>query len=67
MLLKRKNAHFFLSAKSSHFGLTSALIEDPAGAFYETLEKRYGAPWGYPGDPRVIFFMRIEHIAGQNL
>jgi hypothetical protein len=42
-------------------------IEDPAGAFYETLAKRYGAPWGYPGDPRVILYMKIEHIAGQNL
>ncbi len=37
------------------------------GAFYETLAKRYGAPWGYPGDPRVILYMKIEHIAGQNL
>ena len=42
-------------------------MEDPAGAFYETLAKRYGALWGYPGDPRVILFMKIEHIAGQNL
>jgi hypothetical protein len=41
--------------------------EDPGGAFYEVLAKRYSAPWGYPGDPRVIFFMKIEHIAGQNL
>jgi hypothetical protein len=48
-------------------GAVERIEEDPAGVFYETLAKRYGAPWGYPGDPRVIFFMKIEHIAGQNL
>ena len=48
-------------------GVVERIEEDPAGAFYETLAKRYGAPWGYPGDPRVIFYMKIEHIAGQNL
>ncbi len=48
-------------------GVVERIEEDPGGAFYETLAKRYGAPWGYPGDPRVIFFMKIEHIAGQNL
>ena len=48
-------------------GVVERIEEDPSGAFYETLAKRYGAPWGYPGDPRVIFYMKIEHIAGQNL
>ena len=37
-------------------GVVERIEEDPAGAFYETLAKRYGAPWGYPGDPRVIFY-----------
>jgi len=48
-------------------GVVEHIEEDPGGTFYETLAKRYDAPWGYPGDPRVIFFMKIEHIAGQNL
>ncbi len=48
-------------------GVVERIEEDPSGAFYETLAKRYGAPWGYPGDPRVILYMKIEHIAGQNL
>ena len=48
-------------------GVVERIEEDPGGAFYETLAKRYGAPRGYPGDPRVILYMKIEHIAGQNL
>ena len=55
------------SAGPEFRGVVERFEEDPGGAFYETLAKRYGAPWGYPGDPRVIFFMKIEHIAGQNL
>jgi PPOX class probable F420-dependent enzyme len=48
-------------------GVVERIEEDPRGAFYEILAKRYGAPWGYPGDPRVILYMKIEHSAGQNL
>ena len=48
-------------------GVVERIEEDPGGVFYETLAKRYGAPWGYPGDPRVILLMKIQHIAGQNL
>ena len=48
-------------------GLGERIEEDPTGAFYDTLAKRYGVPWGYRGDPRVILYMRIQHIAGQNL
>ncbi|HEX6556008.1 MAG TPA: PPOX class F420-dependent oxidoreductase [Ktedonobacteraceae bacterium] len=48
-------------------GRVERIEADPAGAFFDTLAKHYGAPWGYPGDPRVIFYMRIEHIAGQKL
>lgn len=48
-------------------GRMERIEADPTGAFYETLANRYGVPWGYPGDPRVILYMRIEHIAGQKL
>ena len=48
-------------------GVVERIEEDPGGAFYEELAKRYDAPWGYPGDPRVIFYMKIQHITGQNL
>jgi hypothetical protein len=48
-------------------GVVERIEEDPGGVFYETLAKRSGAPWGYPGDPRVILLMKIQHIAGQNL
>lgn len=48
-------------------GMMERIEEDPTGAFYDTLAKHYGAPWRYPGDPRVILYMKIQHIAGQNL
>jgi PPOX class probable F420-dependent enzyme len=48
-------------------GRVERIEADPTGAFFDTLAKHYGAPWGYPGDPRVILYMRIEHIAGQKL
>ena len=48
-------------------GRVERIEADPAGAFYDTLAKHYGVPWGYQGDPRVILYMRIRHIAGQNL
>lgn len=48
-------------------GIVERIEEDPTGAFYDTLAKHYEAPWRYPGDPRVILFMKIQHIVGQNL
>ena len=48
-------------------GRVERIEEDPTGAFYDTLAKHYGAPWGYQGDPRVIFYVKIEHVVGQNL
>jgi PPOX class probable F420-dependent enzyme len=48
-------------------GVVERIEEDPGGAFYDTLAKHYGSPWGYPGDPRVILYMKIQHVAGQNL
>jgi PPOX class probable F420-dependent enzyme len=48
-------------------GRVERIEADPTGAFYDTVTKRYGGPWGYRGDSRVILYMKIEHIAGQNL
>ena len=48
-------------------GVVERIEEDPGGAFYDTLAKHYGVPWGYRGDPRVILYMKIQHIAGGNL
>ena len=48
-------------------GIVERIEEDPTGAFYDTLAKHYGVPWRYSGDPRVILYMKIQHIAGQRL
>jgi hypothetical protein len=41
--------------------------EDPKGDFYNTLADHYGNPVHYPGDPRVIFYVKLHHIVGLNL
>ncbi len=48
-------------------GRVERIEEDPTGAFYDTLAKHYGVPWGYRGDPRVIFYVKVDHVVGQNL
>jgi PPOX class probable F420-dependent enzyme len=48
-------------------GVVERIEEDPTGAFYDTLAQRYDASWRYRGDPRVIFYMKIQHVTGQNL
>ena len=48
-------------------GIVERIEEDLTGALYETLAKHYGAPWGYSGDPRVILYMKIQHIVGKKL
>ena len=48
-------------------GIVERIEEDPTGAFYDTLAERYGASWRYSGDPRVIFYVKILHVVGQNL
>lgn len=48
-------------------GVVERIEEDPDGAFYNTLADRYGSPWRYPGDPRVIFYVKVHRIVGQNL
>ena len=48
-------------------GVVEQTEEVPTGAFYDTLAKHYGVPWGYRGDQRVIVYMKIRHVTGQNL
>lgn len=48
-------------------GVVERIEEDPTGVFYNTLAKHYGASWGYRGDQRVILYMKIQHVTGQNL
>jgi hypothetical protein len=48
-------------------GIVERIEEDPTGAFYNTLAKHYGVPWGYRGDPRVILYVKIQRVVGQNL
>jgi PPOX class probable F420-dependent enzyme len=48
-------------------GVVERIDQDPDGAFYNTLAEHYGASWRYRGDPRVILYMKVHHVAGQNL
>ncbi|MBA2680627.1 MAG: PPOX class F420-dependent oxidoreductase [Ktedonobacteraceae bacterium] len=48
-------------------GVVERIEDDPNGIFFNSLAEHYGAPMRYPGDPRVIFYVKIQHIAGQNL
>src|SRR5713226_8929782 len=41
--------------------------DDPDGAFFNTLAEHYRAPVRYPGDPRVILYVKVHHVVGQNL
>ncbi len=45
-------------------GIVERIEEDPAGAFYNTLAEHYGASWRYSGDPRVIFYVKIQQVVG---
>src|SRR5260221_11576346 len=48
-------------------GMVERIEEDPTGAFYDTLAEHYDASWRYSGDSRVILYMKIQHVVGQNL
>ena len=49
-------------------GVVQRIEEDPAAAFYLMLAERYGIPpRGYQGDPRVILYVTVRRIVGQNL
>ena len=48
-------------------GVVERIQDDPDGAFFNTLAEHYGVPLRNPGDPRVILFVKVHHIVGQNL
>ena len=48
-------------------GVVANIEEDPKGDFYNTLAEHYESSGRYRGDPRVILYIKIEHVAGQNL
>ena len=48
-------------------GVVERIEEDPTGAFYNTLSDHYKSPSRYRGDPRVILYIKIQHVVGQNL
>jgi hypothetical protein len=48
-------------------GVVERIEEDPTGAFYNTLSDHYKSSSRYRGDPRVILYIKIQHVVGQNL
>jgi len=48
-------------------GVVERIEDDPNGVFFNTLAEHYGAAVRYPGDPRVVLYVKIQHIVGQNL
>lgn len=48
-------------------GVVDRIEDDPNGAFYDTLAERYGSPGRDIGDPRVILYVKVDRVAGQNL
>ena len=41
-------------------GVVERIEDDPDGTFFNTLAEHYGASVRYPGDPRVIFYVKIQ-------
>lgn len=48
-------------------GVVERIEDNPDGSFYNTLAEHYNSPSRYRGDPRVILYVKIEHVVGQNL
>ncbi|HEY4388195.1 MAG TPA: PPOX class F420-dependent oxidoreductase [Ktedonobacteraceae bacterium] len=48
-------------------GVVEKIEDDPTGAFYDELAVHYGSSERYPGDTRVIFYVKFDRIVGQNL
>lgn len=48
-------------------GVVERIDEDPEGAFYNTLADHYNSSGRYRGDPRVILYVKIQHVVGQGL
>jgi PPOX class probable F420-dependent enzyme len=48
-------------------GVIERIEEDTDAAFFNTLAERYGLPVRNPGDPRVVLYVKVQHIVGQHL
>jgi len=48
-------------------GVVEQIEEDPTGAFYNELAVHYGSAGRWRGDPRVILYVKIQRVVGQNL
>src|SRR5690242_10233817 len=48
-------------------GVVEQIEEDPTGAFYNELAVHYGSSNRWRGDPRVVLYVKIERVVGQNL
>jgi len=46
-------------------GVVERIEDDPNGAFFDTLAEHYGASIRYPGDPRVILYVKVQRVVGQ--
>jgi PPOX class probable F420-dependent enzyme len=48
-------------------GVVERIEDDPNGLFFNTLAEHYGAPIRYVGDSRVILYVKVDRVVGQNL
>jgi PPOX class probable F420-dependent enzyme len=48
-------------------GVIERIEEDTDAAFFNTIAEHYGLPVRNPGDPRVVLYVKVHHIVGQNL
>lgn len=48
-------------------GVVDHIEEDPNGAFFNELAEHYGSDIRNPGDPRVVLYIKVNRIVGQNL
>lgn len=48
-------------------GVVERIEEDTDAAFFNTLAEHYGLSVRNPGDPRVVLYVKVHRIVGQNL
>lgn len=48
-------------------GVVERIEENPDGSFYNTLAEHYEHSSRYPGDPRVVLYVKIQRVVGMNL
>jgi PPOX class probable F420-dependent enzyme len=48
-------------------GVVERIEEDSDGTFFNTLAQHYETAFRNPGDPRVILYVKVQHIVGQKL